>query len=90
MCVRPLQVFLQYSEISAWVPAGFSVPRMLPKLSDFKLGKKKDDKPMRQVKPLSCCPYLDPKGNHIKICLSEQADAACQSKLMTFLLRATR
>ncbi len=50
---------MQYSEVSAWVPGGFSAPRMLPKLSDFKLGKNKDEKPMRQVKPSSSSPYRE-------------------------------
>lgn len=46
----PVQVFLQYSGVSAWVPAGFAVSSMLPKLRDFRMGTKKDDKPMRQVR----------------------------------------
>lgn len=36
------QVFLQYSNVSAWVPASFAVPSLIPKFK-FKRGKKDDD-----------------------------------------------
>jgi hypothetical protein len=51
-----LQVFLQYNGVSAWVPASFAVPTLLPKISlqsIKQLGKKKSkeqtDKEFRQV-----------------------------------------
>lgn len=55
-----LQVFLQYADVSAWVPASFAVPSLLPKFSmaTFKqLGRKKSkeqtDKDFRQVSDYS-------------------------------------
>eukprot|EP00208_Stichococcus_sp_RCC1054_P001431 CAMPEP_0206141418 /NCGR_PEP_ID=MMETSP1473-20131121/12840_1 /ASSEMBLY_ACC=CAM_ASM_001109 /TAXON_ID=1461547 /ORGANISM="Stichococcus sp, Strain RCC1054" /LENGTH=169 /DNA_ID=CAMNT_0053535983 /DNA_START=217 /DNA_END=723 /DNA_ORIENTATION=+ len=68
---RDKQVFLQYAGVSAWVPAGFAVPSLLPKLSDFKLGKKKDDKPMRQIlfditgccRPGEVLAFMGPSGS---------------------------
>lgn len=53
----PLQVFLQYSGVSAWVPASFAVPTLLPNFSlsalkEFSFRKKKvdnNDKQFRQV-----------------------------------------
>ena len=56
-----LQVFLQYSGVSAWVPASFAVPTLLPKVSlqsIKQLGKKKSkeqtDKEFRQARVLLC------------------------------------
>lgn len=54
----PPQVFLQYSGVSAWVPASFAVPTLIPKISlkaikEFSFRKKKvanDDKQFRQVR----------------------------------------
>lgn len=54
--INRLQVFLQYNGVSAWVPASFAVPTLLPKISlqsIKQLGKKKSkeqtDKEFRQV-----------------------------------------
>jgi hypothetical protein len=59
--INHLQVFLQYNGVSAWVPASFAVPTLLPKISlqsIKQLGKKKSkeqtDKEFRQVELLLC------------------------------------
>lgn len=67
------QVFMQYSDVSAWVPGSFAVPGLLPKLSSVKnfFSRKKDDFPMRQIlygitgccRPGEVLAFMGPSGS---------------------------